>query len=191
MLTGMKLELVSAFVVVAACGHPATPKQPTPGPPSASGPPAVSLERLERIARACLADRTDPALDWPTIGFAQGADGWRVRVGETRAAGREPTYVDIVIDAEASTCDGKAVPSQPESGDAGVDAITAIARRCHTGKVDPGETEIAYHRLTTGDIDHGRFDVVFHEPGVAITQPVPHYLVDFPASTCKRLDDGS
>lgn len=188
MLTGMKLALVSAVVVVAACGHPATPREPTPSPPTASGPPAVSLERLERIARACLADRTD-TLSWPTIGFSQGATGWRVRVDETRVPGREPTYVDIMIDAEASTCDGKAVPSQPESGDAGVDAITAIARRCYPGKVDPGETEIAYHRLTTGDIDHGRFDVVFHEPGVAITQPMPHYLVDVPADTCKRLDE--
>lgn len=196
MLTGMRYPLASlvTVVAVAACGHPpgpAGPAAPASTTTEPSGPPAVSLERIERIARACLADRAGTPLDWTTIAFAHGGAAWRVRVDETRPAVGSATYVDVMVDPTASTCDGRAIPSAPEAGDAGVDAITAIARRCHAGQIEPAKTEVTYHRLATGDLDHGRFDVTFTEPGVAVTRAPPAYVVDVSARTCKPRDDGS
>src|SRR5262245_42215463 len=163
MLTAMRTPLATALVIViTACGHPAGPAGPT-GPTTGGGepdhgPPAVSLERIERIARACLADRTGTPLDWTTIAFAHGGAAWRVRVDETKPAVGDATYVDVVVDPAASTCDGKAFASQPEAGDAGIDAVTQIAQRCHAGKIDPAKTAVTYHRLTTGDFDPRRDD---------------------------------
>jgi hypothetical protein len=178
------------FVLLfAACGpstkpEPARPHEPTPP----AGPAAVSLERIERIARACLADRGGTPLDWRTVAFARSGDSWRVRVDETEPPVGNPSYVDVMVAPAASTCDGRAIDSRPEEGDAGVDEVTAIARRCHTGKIDDVKTEIEYHRLATGDIERGSYDVTFHEPGV-VTFPLPRYRVDAKAGTCKLIHD--
>lgn len=191
MLTAMRTPLATALVIfAAACGHPAGPAGPT-GPTTGAvepdrGPPAVSLERIERIARACLADRTGAPLDWTTIAFAHGGAAWRVRVDETKPAVGAATYVDVMVDPAASTCDGRAIASQPADGDTSIDTITAIAKRCHAGQIEPDKTDVAYHRLTTGDFDRGKFDVTFVEPGVAVTRTLPHYVVDFAAGTCKQ-----
>jgi hypothetical protein len=178
--------------VVAACGGPAQPEPARPADPTdpvrEGGPAAVSLERIERIARACLAGRDGTPLDWGTIAFARSGTSWRVRVDETKPAVGNASYVDVMVAPDASTCDGAPIDSAPEAGDAGVEAVTAIARRCHTGKIDEAKTEVMYHRLATGAFDRGRYDVTFREPG-AVTFPLPHYLVDFAAGTCKRVDD--
>jgi hypothetical protein len=148
-------------IVLAACGG--APPAPATAPSAAAGP-AVSLERLERIAMACAPDRS--AADWVWMTATPlAADRWEVRV--PRGADQAPP---LVIEVAASTCDGAAVPTAPRADDHELDGVLASARACDGAGRQI--TAVGFRRdPASGRADRGRVVVSFAAEGSVIGGP--------------------
>lgn len=153
-------------VMLASCGGPAAPRT-TP----TAAPSGASLERIERIARACAqvpettevyANATSTGTTWTS----------RVRVGD-RALAIEPA---------ASTCDGAAITSAPASNDRALDDVVALARKCH--KDPAGEIIVTYVAGPNAVLDRAHYLVAFAAPGPSRTFPLPEFVVDPAGKTC-------
>ena len=152
--------------MVASCGGPATPRSPT------AAPSGTSLERIERIARACaqVPETTEVYVNATRTGTAWTS---RARIGDR----------ELAIEPAASTCDGAAITSAPASGDRSLDDVVTLARKCHQ---DPaGEIIVTYVTGQNAALDRAHFLVSFAAPGSSRTFPLPAFVVDPAGKTCQ------
>lgn len=176
---------ITAIVLVwfAGCGATPAPAGRIPPPPNSTSASAVSLERVERIARGC-----HPIVAWAQIypTATVEADAWTSQARVTQDS--SGAIVELAIDPIASTCNGAAVDTVPESGDMSLDKIIAIARRCYTA-ADHARVSVTYVRAgSQTDLDRTKFEVVIAPGGADRVFPARSFVVDPRAETCQPAD---
>ena len=145
------------LVAVTGCWTSATPPPTTPAPAPARAA-VVSLDRIERIARACDPDAT---LDWTFMTVRPITDvTFEVKVPAASTDGPPRT---LLVGAAASTCNGAMIGTTANAQDVDLAAILTAARTCVPG-LPPDATvgTIAFWRdPETAKTDRTRIRVVF------------------------------
>lgn len=163
---------LAIVVTLAACGGSAPAGRvpvaaPTAGSPAA--PPVNSLERIERIARACAPAGTEL---YATAVWSDGAWKAEARTGEQVLA----------IDPAASTCNGTKVEAAPVAGELSLDEVVAIAKQCFPA--ESSSISIGYLVGEGAKQDRSRYEVGFTPATAERTFPMPSYAIDPNARTC-------